>query len=769
MANATSSVSSVNQVKSKFSTKTRWPEIVIVADVVKSDLTTFKNTTFAAAIGTNMKVTGANIKVKLGSYKVLVTYLLPNAGGQNNAKTAISVAISSLLCPACDFSKDSYPVPEADVEVEVSGQVYKVKIRCATMQKAQNVTKFVSDVTTLKMVFGSSFIKVVVPVVKVAPSMSVTVETRVVAVPGTDIPNGDALGRIRVPTGVQVEVIGALLDGECTVISIVKPEPEILISSQVEMSDLGTFEQTKFASATSKAMGVDDSNLLVKVTGYRISVSYELPSSVNITKVQATAAIASANRVPASDVEVCLGTFAPTACLPGASRRLAPKNSVSVRMQFSDAAVAETVKASTSDLTELRIAFTNVQPPAAVSPVLKVGPSAFVQVETKVVSNPGTLVSSPYKLELVQAPNAAQLVSIGASVGGTVSLKSVFVPPPLEAPTTTSNIDIQTTLGPAGAGANSTPSPSPAVLNVTSVNTARIKTKGAASPSTADAGMMGLGMAVEAALMGGILFLLIFVVICFCRRRGRQSQPQPTTNHSLYEKASGQSKTSTKSQGKTKAKTRSRSCCCGGEEGEAEEEEDMDHDHSSHDPVCRGSQIEHPFIEPAQNTDGHGQSGSSFLDLDAVHVSVHGGQPVDPTAEANHQAEHTFCGSFSERPEEPTQFLKKHPFLKRHEGSAGLEEALHELPEDPETLDSVALTEHWREVDGEHTEAALGDSAPSEACERAEQMLAAEKLAEENLEVIRGSQIEAPKPPPESSCWACCRRPDAPEQTIIHD
>jgi len=160
------------------------------------------------------------------------------------------------------------------------------------------------------------------------------------------------------------------------------------------------------------------STVEVVVKGFSVAVSYELPST--ITKGQATTAIAAANNVSESKVQVTIRSTRRLA----ASRRLAAQVDAVIKLET--AAKAKTAHASSADATQLKTAFKKAG--LEVTPVVKVAPKVAVQVETKVVSSTGTAVT---------APDAAGLSNIGTAVGGTVKVTAVTTPTTVTTTTTT--------------------------------------------------------------------------------------------------------------------------------------------------------------------------------------------------------------------------------------------------------------------------------------------------------------------------------------------
>lgn len=198
-----------------------------------------------------------------------------------------------------------------------------------------------------------------------------------------------------------------------------KPKPLVtVISTAVELADPTTFNKADYEAAMKKNIVLPEgSTVEVVVKGFSVAVSYELPS--NITKGQATTAIALANNVTESKVEVTITSTRRLA----ASRRLAALVEAVIKLET--AAKAKSVQSSSASVPSLKIAF--IKAGLEVTPVVKVAPKVAVQVETKVVSSTGTAV---------QPPDAAGLSKIGTAVGGTVKV--------VANPTTTTTTTITT-------------------------------------------------------------------------------------------------------------------------------------------------------------------------------------------------------------------------------------------------------------------------------------------------------------------------------------
>jgi len=179
-----------------------------------------------------------------------------------------------------------------------------------------------------------------------------------------------------------------------------------IISTHVELADPSTFDKVAFGKAMKRAIEFPEgSTVEVVVKSFSVAVIYDVAGS--ISKVQAITAIAAANNVPESMVEVTIIFGDPRRL--AASRRLAALVDAVIKLET--AAKAKIVHASSADATQLQAEFRKAG--LEVTPVVKVAPKMAVQVETKVVSSTGAAV---------QPPSAAALLKIGKVVGGTVKV-----------------------------------------------------------------------------------------------------------------------------------------------------------------------------------------------------------------------------------------------------------------------------------------------------------------------------------------------------------
>jgi len=155
-----------------------------------------------------------------------------------------------------------------------------------------------------------------------------------------------------------------------------------------------------------KALSVDSSQAQVTVTGFDVSVSYEI--SVSITEEQATGAISKSAGVPSSAVDV---TIAESAVVPmrrlSRSRRLG--SFVEATIRTDDATTAKSVMSKASSIAELQseLSLAGIEGELAMT----VAPAVEVKTEIKVLSSSGWV-----------KPDSKKLAEVGLAVGGIVDI-----------------------------------------------------------------------------------------------------------------------------------------------------------------------------------------------------------------------------------------------------------------------------------------------------------------------------------------------------------
>jgi len=320
---------------------------------------------------------------------------------------------------------------------------------------------------------------------------------------------------------------------------------------------------------------------------------------------------------------------------------------------------------------------------------------------------------------------------MGTSVGGTVSLAAVFVPPTPPATITTTTIKKSNTTSATAA---------PSLL--------KAGTKSKKSGSTDDGFIgSGLGMAVEAGGLGGIGFVLLLVIVVIVKKKKAVA-------------AAAASK---------------------GDNGEDFENHNDTYEHSAfpHDDkaLLGGADNTDADVEPTpEKTVGCGDFLQEHHRGDAK--SQH--QPPLELHEVHVIAEEplTFDALDSMTVRDGSVRSKAPTVDGSHEGP----------PESPQADESQAAAENilnldwtskpsvvlYGEADNHDPDVLLASkearSFPDAAKKHA---LAASRVSEEGpaveLNVSPGIPVSAPPPVAESGFCACCRGPSPPEQTVIND